>query len=294
MKRTIPRREFIAAMGAGLIAAPSIVRAAGEPVVIRAGALKLIHSIAPYFYDKFVPAGYKVEVMPFETPTECKSAVVTKSVDFGTFGIAAAILGAAAGEPVVVIASTCNRGMAIIAKKDSGITSLKDLKGKRVAMFPGTTQEVFFLERLRMEGMTIKDVEPVRVSFQRDAHLARARRHRRLCRRRARPRRVALERRRPARRISLSTPMGSLNMVFGTIADLIKEKPELVKVMLGIHQRATDYAQSNKDALVAMASQSSAEEGGDRGFRAQCGIDLEARRRRKSRNRRSTPSTCWR
>lgn len=38
-----------------------------------------------------------------------------KSVDFGSFGIAAAILGAAAGEPVVVIASTCNRGMAIIA-----------------------------------------------------------------------------------------------------------------------------------------------------------------------------------
>ena len=93
------------------------MRAEGEPVVIRAGALKLIHSIAPYFYEQFVPAGYKVEVLPFETPTECKNAVVTKSVDFGAFGIAAAILGAAAGEPVVVIASTCNRGMAIIAKK---------------------------------------------------------------------------------------------------------------------------------------------------------------------------------
>jgi ABC-type nitrate/sulfonate/bicarbonate transport system substrate-binding protein len=50
-----------------------------------------------------------------------------------------------------------------------------------------------------------------------------------------------------------STPMGSLNMVFGTHADLIKEKPDLVKVMLGIHQRATDYAASHKDALVAMA-----------------------------------------
>ena len=38
-------------------------------------------------------------------------------------------------------------------------------------MFPGTTQEVFFLERLRMEGMTIKDVEPVRVSFS-EMHIA--------------------------------------------------------------------------------------------------------------------------
>ena len=52
----IRRREFIAGLGAGLLAAPAIVRAEGEPIVIRAGALKLIHSIAPYFYDQFVPA----------------------------------------------------------------------------------------------------------------------------------------------------------------------------------------------------------------------------------------------
>src|SRR5258708_4689174 len=165
MTSRIPPREFIAALGGGLFASPSIVPAEGEPIVIPAAAPKRLHSTAPYFYDQFVPAGYKIEVLPFETPTECKNAVVTKSVDFGAFGIAAALLGAAAGEPVVVIASTCNRGMAIIAKKDSGIASIRDLKGKRVAGFPGTTQEVFFLERLRMEGTTIKDVEPVRVSL---------------------------------------------------------------------------------------------------------------------------------
>jgi NitT/TauT family transport system substrate-binding protein len=77
MTYRIRRREFIAGIGAGLIASPAIVRAQGQPVVIRAGALKLIHSIAPYFYDQFVPAGYKIEVLPFETPTECKNAVVT-------------------------------------------------------------------------------------------------------------------------------------------------------------------------------------------------------------------------
>jgi len=179
---------------------------------------------------------------------------MTKSADFGAFGIAAAILGAAAGEPLVVIASTCNRGMAIIAKKDSGINSLKDLKGKRVALFPGTTQEVFFLERLKMEGMTIKDVEPVRVSFS-EMHIALARGDVDAY--------VGAE---PAPGVSLSsgigqlveypysTPMGSLNMVFGTHRDTIATRPELVKVMIGIHQRATDYAASNKDALIAMAA----------------------------------------
>src|SRR5258708_12153653 len=149
MTPKIRRREFIAALGAGLgagfLGAPAIVRAEGEPIVIRAGALKLIHSIPPYFYDQFLPARTKINALPFETPTECKNAVVTKSVDFGAFGIAAAVLGAAASEPVVVIASTCNRGMAIIARKDSGIASITDLKGKRVAVFPGTTQAALFL-----------------------------------------------------------------------------------------------------------------------------------------------------
>src|SRR6202166_3277715 len=169
----IRRREFLIGAGAAAIAGPAAVRAE-ETNVIKMGALKLIHSIAPYFYDRFTPAGYKVEVIPFESPTEGKNAVVTKSVDFGMFGIAAAILGAAAGEPIVVISSACNRGMAVIAAEDSPIGSIKDLAGKRVAIWPGSTQEVFILERLRMEGMSIKDITPVRVSFS-EMHLALAR-----------------------------------------------------------------------------------------------------------------------
>ena len=53
------------------------------------------------------------------------------------FGIAAATLGAAAGEPIVVIASACNKGMAVIAAKDAPIDSIKDLKGKRIGIWPG-------------------------------------------------------------------------------------------------------------------------------------------------------------
>jgi NitT/TauT family transport system substrate-binding protein len=248
----IRRREFLAGVGASLVFSPAVVRA-DEPIVIRAGALKLIHSIAPYFYPQFVPAGYKVEVIPFETPTECKNAVVTKSVDFGAFGIAAGTLGAAAGEPIVLVTSCCNRGMAIIGKKEENLKTLQDLKGKKVAVFPGTTQEVFFLERLRMEGMTIKDVEPVRVSFS-EMHIALARGDIDAY--------VGAE---PGPGVSLSTgvgslieypyttAMGSLNMVCGTHRDLITEKPDLVKTIVGIHQRATDFAASHKDEMVAMA-----------------------------------------
>ena len=133
--------------------------------VIKVGTLKLIHAITPYFYEKFTPPGYKIEVIPFETPTDGKNAVVTGSVDFGTFGLAAATLGAAAGEPLVVFAAQCNRGMAVVAGAKSDISSIKDLKGKKVAIWPGSTQEVVILDRLKAEGMSIKDIQPIRVPF---------------------------------------------------------------------------------------------------------------------------------
>ncbi|GJE01304.1 ABC transporter substrate-binding protein [Methylobacterium isbiliense] len=248
----IRRRDLLTGLGAGLALAPLPVRAQ-TPTVIRMGSLKLIHSIAPHFYDQFTPAGVRVEVVPFESPTECKNAVVTKSVDFGTFGIAAATLGAAAGEPLVVIATTCNRGMAIIAKKDAGIAALKDLKGKRVAIWPGSTQEVFVLERLRMEGMSVKDITPVRVSFS-EMHIALARGDVDAY--------VGAE---PGPGVSLSTgigslveypygtEMGALNMVFGAHRDTLAEKPDLVRTMLDIHRKGTEYAARNRDAMVAMA-----------------------------------------
>jgi ABC-type nitrate/sulfonate/bicarbonate transport system substrate-binding protein len=103
----IDRRTLLAS-GAALLAMPHVARA--QTVTIKMGALKLIHSIAPHFYERFAPAGTKIEVIPFESPTECKNGVVTQSVDFGVFGIAAGILGAAAKEPVTIIGSCCNKG----------------------------------------------------------------------------------------------------------------------------------------------------------------------------------------
>lgn len=223
--------------------------------VIKVGTLKLIHAITPYFYEKFTPPGYRIEVIPFETPTDGKNAVVTRSVDFGTYGLAAATLGGAAGEPVVIIGAQCNRGMAVVAGAKSDIKSIKGLAGKKVAILPGSTQEVVILDRLKMEGMSIKDIQPIRISFS-DMP-------------------AALERgdidayvgAEPGPSISVakgvgrivefpySTPTGSVNMVMTTHDLMIKENAELVKVFLGIHRKATEYAMSNRAAFIDMAAQ---------------------------------------
>jgi NitT/TauT family transport system substrate-binding protein len=243
----------LAALMAGTAGAPAPTLA--QDKVIKMGGLKLIHSIAPHFYEKFTPAGYKVEIVLFDSPTDGKNAVVTDSVDFGMFGLAAATIGGAAGEPVVIIAATCNRGMAIVAKADGPIATVKDLKGKKVGILPGSTQEVVILDRLKAEGMTIKDIQPVRVLFgempaalQRgdiDAY-------------------VGAE---PGPGISLatgvgkiveypySTPTGSLNMVFATSQKMIETNPQLVKVMLDIHRKASEYAMSHQAEMAEMTVQ---------------------------------------
>src|SRR5258706_8568109 len=155
--------QFIVALAVAFV--PAIGGAQAPERVIKIGTLKLIHAITPYFYEKFAPAGYKIEVIPFESPTDGKNAVMTGTVDFGTFGIAAATLGAAAGEPLVIFAAQCNRGMAVVAGANSDIKSIKDLRGRKVAIWPGSTQEVVILERLKAEGMTIKDIQHGRLPF---------------------------------------------------------------------------------------------------------------------------------
>jgi ABC-type nitrate/sulfonate/bicarbonate transport system substrate-binding protein len=246
----IARRELLAAPLATTLASPAL-RAQG--VTVRMGALRLIHSIAPYLYERFQPAGMRIEVIPFESPTEGKNAVVTKSVEFGAFGIAAAILGAAAREPVVVVGSCCDRGMAVVARKDAGIARLADLRGKRVGIWPGSTQEVFILERLRMEGMTIRDVQPVRVSFS-EMPIALARGDVDAY--------VGAE---PGPGVSVaagigsvveypySTPMGSLNMIFATHPDTAAQRPDLVRAMLKVHRQASEFGMANRDVTIETA-----------------------------------------
>jgi NitT/TauT family transport system substrate-binding protein len=232
---------------------PSPARA--EDRVIKVGTLKLIHGITPYFYEKFLPPGYKVEVYPFESPTDGKNAVVTGSVDFAIYGIAAATLGAAGHEPVVVVGAACNRGMAVVAGIKTDIKTLADLKGKKVGIWPGSTQEVVIYDRLTAIGMSAKEIQPIRVSFS-DMPPALARGDI-----------DAYVGGEPGPGISLandtgkiveypySTKVGSLNMVLSTSQQIIDKDPNLVRTLLKVHRAASEYAMANRDAFITIAMQ---------------------------------------
>src|ERR1700752_3537583 len=229
--------------------------ARADDKVLKVGTLKLIHGISAYFYEKFVPAGYTVEVFPFESPTDGKNAVLTGTVDTCIHGIAAFLLGAAAGEPVTIVANANNGGMAVIAGVKTDIKTIKDLKGKKVAIWPGSTQEAVILERLRMEGMSIKDIKPLRLQLSdHPAALARG----------DMDAYVGAE---PGARISLangtgrlveypySTPIGPLNMILSASEKQVKENPERIKMVVDMHKKAVDYAMAHQPEIVDMAVQ---------------------------------------
>jgi NitT/TauT family transport system substrate-binding protein len=252
----LTRRTVLTAAGAGLgtLAAPAILRAQA-PRVVKMGSLRLIHSMTPHFYERFAPPNLKIEIITFDSPTDGKNAVVTRSVDFGGFGIAAGILGAAAGEPVVVVGAFCNKGMGVVSKAGSDIKSIKDLRGKKVGIWPGSTQEVFILERLRMEGMSIRDVQATRVPFgEMHAMLSRG----------EIDAYVGAE---PGPGLSIATgvgqlveypygtAMGGLNMIFATSEEVARKDPQLVRTMLTVHRKASEFMMANKDAVAEMTVQ---------------------------------------
>jgi ABC-type nitrate/sulfonate/bicarbonate transport system substrate-binding protein len=237
----------------GFVLATPQVKA--EDKVLRVGTLKLIHGITVYYYEKFVPAGYKVEIIPFESPTDGKNAVLTGTVDTCIHGIAAFLLGAGADEPMRIVANANNGGMAVMAGVNSGINSIKDLKGKKVAIWPGSTQEAVILERLRMEGMSIKDIQPIRLQFS-DMAAALARGDVDAY--------VGAE---PGPGISLangtgklveypySTPIGPLNMILNASESAIKQNPERIKLIVDMHRRAADYLMSHPQEMIDLAMQ---------------------------------------
>jgi len=190
------RRTFIATLSAASFALTAGATSAfATDQVIKVGTLKLMHEITPYFYDKFTPPGYKIEVIPFETPTDGKNAVVTKSVDFGTYGLAAATLTGAASEPVVIIAAQCNRGMAVVARADSKIATIKDIKPVRVSF----SEMASALERNDIDAFVGAEPGPSIAVGKGVGKIV---------------------------EYPYSTPAGAVNMVMSTHADNIKDKAD--------------------------------------------------------------------
>jgi sulfonate transport system substrate-binding protein len=86
----------------------------------------------------------------------------SKSIDFGSTAGAAALLARANGNPIrSVYVYSRPEWTALVTRPDTGIATIADLKGKKVAVTRGTDPHIFLLRALDSVGLTERDVEIV-------------------------------------------------------------------------------------------------------------------------------------
>ena len=139
--------------------------------VVRLGNLKFAHyGAVSYMKELCGKQGIKLEERMFAKGPEIMPAIVAGEIDIAALASDGAISGRANGVPIVVVAGFAKGGARLVAQAESGIRTLKDLKGKRVGVTRGGMQELLLMAELEKAGLTWadkpgKDVEIVYLAF---------------------------------------------------------------------------------------------------------------------------------
>jgi NitT/TauT family transport system substrate-binding protein len=164
MNKTIGRREALGFLGAavagasllprrGMAAAPLVL---GYDGVAAWGALGMVARAKHMFKQ----AGVDVDFRTFEAGKMTRDAMVSGHVDIGILGSTPFIIGVAKGNmEAIAMAMYAGKTISIFAGKSSGINTVKDLKGRKVASQLGTsTHWVFTNKVLPKFGLTPADL----------------------------------------------------------------------------------------------------------------------------------------
>jgi sulfonate transport system substrate-binding protein len=128
--------------------------------------------------DKLKAAGYKVVWTEFPSGPPLLEALNVGAIDFGNTGEAPPIFAQAAGAPIQYVAyePPAPQGEAILVPKDSKLTSVAGLRGKKVALNKGSNVHYLLVKALEKAGVKYSEVEPVflapadaRAAFERGA-----------------------------------------------------------------------------------------------------------------------------
>ena len=128
--------------------------------------------------DKLKAKGYKVVWTEFPSGPPLLEALNVGSIDFGNTGEAPPIFAQAAGAPIQYVAyePPAPKGEAILIPRDSKLTSVADLKGRKVALNKGSNVHYFLVKALEQAGVKYSEIEPVflapadaRAAFERGA-----------------------------------------------------------------------------------------------------------------------------
>ena len=112
---------------------------------------------------RLAPLGVAVKWTEFTAGPVQLEALNVGSIDFGDVGEAPPIFAQAAGAPLAYVAATLPRPQseAVIVPKGSAIQSVRDLKGRKVALNKGSNVHYFLVKLPEKHGLAYGDVSVV-------------------------------------------------------------------------------------------------------------------------------------
>lgn len=148
---------------------PKVIRigssggAYGKPFI--SGTLGIIHAKG-LLEEEFKKEGIKFEWNFFKGQgPACNEAFANDNIDFSENGAFPGVIGVAAGlKTKLILGSGPGKGNQIMIPRDSKITALEQLKGKKIGVIRGTNTEYTFLKTLELHG--ISENELTRLNLQ--------------------------------------------------------------------------------------------------------------------------------
>lgn len=118
------------------------------------------------FVKKMKAKGYKVVFKEFQNGAALMTALKAGSIDYARAGDTPPVTAQATGTQIAYIAAGATKeyGTGILVGKNSGITTLSQLKGKKIAYTSGTAAQSLIIKALKKAGLTTSDVTLVDMS----------------------------------------------------------------------------------------------------------------------------------
>lgn len=112
------------------------------------------------FIKKMKSKGYQVVFKEFKDGSSLLQALKTGNVDYARTGDVPPVTAQSNGTNLIYVAAGASKakGSGILVKKNSSISSIKDLKGKKIAYTKNTSSEYLLMKVLKSAGLTTNDV----------------------------------------------------------------------------------------------------------------------------------------
>ena len=125
------------------------------------------HGSAPLYWQQFAPPGLKVKPVVVTSPADISRSLAAGTLDFGLMGFYNTIIEASGPGMASKMICMCSvKGSSLVARKDRGITTAADLKGKKVGVPPPGVQVLMLTALLEKSGLKLgTDVQAIPLAF---------------------------------------------------------------------------------------------------------------------------------